>query len=183
MTSVVTRTGDDGSTGLYGGARVRKDSLRVSAYGTVDELNAAIGIVLVSKNLPSETLAQLNRLQHLLFHMGADLATPLSSKAKTHRISPEHVTEIEHWITHIESTLAPQTQFILPGGSEEAARIHLARTVCRRAERDVIHLKSCEEVSEHVVVFLNRLSDYLFVLARSINKALGVSDIMVSYDA
>ncbi len=182
MTSVVTRTGDDGKTGLYGGERVSKSSVRVSAYGTVDELNAAIGVVLSSHTLPSAARTQLSRLQHLLFHLGADLATPLLSKAKTHRVAEAHVTELEGWITGIESALPPQTSFILPGGSAESSLIHLARTVCRRAERDVVHLSTLEDVSRHAVIFLNRLSDYLFVLARHVNMTLGIPDAVVQYD-
>lgn len=179
--SIVTKTGDRGETGLYGGKRVPKDSSRIETYGTVDELNAVIGCVLAQHGLTQEMAKQLTHLQHLLFRVGADLATPTDSKAKTQRIEPEHVTEIEKEIIVLESSLAPQQTFILPGGSEAAALLHLARTVCRRAERCLVHLKAQEPVNEQVLIFLNRLSDYLFLLARKANASTDRGDVEVRY--
>ena len=179
--SIVTKTGDHGETGLYGGKRLPKDHPRIEAYGTVDELNAVIGCVLAQTGLTETMATQLTHLQHLLFRVGADLATPMESKAKTQRIEPEHVAELEKEIDALESSLAPQQTFILPGGSEAAALLHLARTVCRRAERCLVHLKAQEPVNEQVLIFLNRLSDYLFLLARKANADTGTGDVEVRY--
>jgi len=188
-----TRTGDDGTTGLFGGGRVSKDHPRVEAYGTVDELNAAIGLAAAcvadvqrSKtttggmaNLATLLLQIFSELQSRLFDIGADLATPEGSKqeAKILRISEEHVAEAEKWIDEIDGGNAPMKSFVLPGGSELAARLHVARTVCRRAERLMIHLNHSEPVSPGAIVYVNRVSDLLFAMARRVNKELGVSDV------
>jgi len=188
-----TRTGDDGTTGLFGGGRVSKDHPRVEAYGTVDELNAAIGLVAAcvtelqrSKTSTGglQTLAALllhifSDLQSRLFDIGADLATPEGSKqeAKILRISEEQVAEAERWIDDIDGGNAPMKSFILPGGSELAARLHLARTICRRAERLMIHLNHSEPVSAGAIIYINRVSDLLFAMARRVNKELGVPDV------
>ncbi|MBI1813102.1 cob(I)yrinic acid a,c-diamide adenosyltransferase [Candidatus Peregrinibacteria bacterium] len=164
--TIVTKTGDKGQTGLFGGKRIPKDYARIHAYGTVDELNAAIGVALAEEGFSRETRANLTRLQHLLFRVGGDLATPLATRAKQDRIGSSHVTEIDVWIFSLEALLPPQTQFILPGGNRRASLLHLARTVCRRAERWVVTLEKQEEINHDVLVFLNRLSDFLFLAAR-----------------
>ena len=179
--SIVTKTGDGGTTGLYGGQRVSKDDLRICAYGEVDELNAALGAVLAIGALSENLCEQLIKIQHLLFRVGGDLATPLSTKEKQDRVGGEHVQQIEEWIIAMESALAPQRSFILPGGSPAASLLHLARTICRRAERSVIALQKKESVNLQVSVLLNRLSDYLFLLARTANHEEGVTDMHVQY--
>lgn len=179
--SIVTRTGDKGTTGLYGGARLPKDHPRVCAYGDIDELNAVLGVVLASAHLSVETRAQLTEVQHLLFRVGSDLATPLEKQAKQERVSAEHIQRIEEWIAQMEGHLPPQKAFILPGGTSAAAHLHHARTVCRRAERSVVALQKNEPANPDVAVFLNRLSDYLFLAARSANHAAGGGDVEVHY--
>jgi cob(I)alamin adenosyltransferase len=179
--SIVTKTGDDGTTGLYGGQRVPKDSARLHAYGTVDELNTILGIVLADEELTDQIRTQLTQVQHLLFRMGGDLATPLDLKSKVDRMGIQHVGQIELWIKEIESSLPPQRRFILPGGTPAAAHLHHARAVCRRAERWMVQLKRGEPINEQAMVFMNRLSDYLFLLARKINAGTGKGDIEVSY--
>jgi cob(I)alamin adenosyltransferase len=154
-----TRSGDDGSTGLFGGGRVSKNDPRVEAYGTVDELNAAIGLA-----------GGLGQLQSVLMEVGSDLATPPGTDtAKVRRIDATDVEKLETWIDEVEQENTPLTAFILPGGCERAARLHLARAICRRAERRVLDIPG----GEQVVVFLNRLSDLLFALAREANREAG----------
>ncbi len=178
--SIVTKTGDKGTSGLFGGQRVSKDSPRLHAYGTVDELNAVIGIIMA--NAPQTPVsAQLLEIQHLLFRVGADLATPLSTKAKVDRIDATHTKKIEEWIDAYEKDLPPQTRFILPGGSPGSAYLHFARTVCRRAERWTVALSKEEAINPGVIIFLNRLSDYLFLLARFVNGKSGRGDVEVEY--
>ena len=179
--SIVTKTGDTGETGLFGGQRLPKDHPRIEAYGTVDELNAVLGIILSFKELPGSIQKRLTEIQHLLFRVGADLATPLSKKEKVDRIGEKHVAGIEVLIQQLETSLPEQTKFILPGGSESASFLHLARTVCRRAERLIVKMKSEEEINEQILILLNRLSDYLFLLARKVNSELGVADVEVEY--
>ena len=175
---IYTKTGDTGETGLFGGGRVRKDSVRVDAYGEVDELNAVLGLARAA-SMPSELEALLHRLQDQLFTVGAVLATPVGTKASEHipRLKPEWVTDMERSIDTFEAELAPMTHFILPGGSPAAAALHFARTVCRRAERRVVAALREGEAQPEVVVFLNRLSDLLFVMARVANHRTGVSDV------
>lgn len=180
-TSIVTRTGDKGTTGLYGGARLPKDHPRVCAYGDVDELNAILGVVLASAHLSVETRAQITEVQHLLFRVGGDLATPLQKESKQERVNAEHVRCIEEWIAQMESNLPPQKAFILPGGTSAAAHLHHARTVCRRAERSVVALQTTEPVNLEVAVLLNRLGDYLFLAARAANHEAGAGDTEVHY--
>lgn len=177
--SIVTRTGDRGLTSLFGGERVSKASARMHACGTVDELNAALGIVLTKKNLPEEMFRQLTQLQHTLFRAGADLGA--RAEKKTERITPKHIQEIERWIDRTEAALPEQTSFILPGGSATSAELHLARTICRRTERWIVALQELEPVSSDLRVFFNRLSDYLFLAARTANAAVGVPDVKVEY--
>lgn len=179
--SIVTKTGDKGTTGLFGGERVPKHSPRIEAYGTVDELNAVIGVVLTCVDLPETLRDHLLQIQHSLFRVGGDLATPLTKKEKEDRVGPEHVTVLEEWINTLESSLPAQRQFILPGGSPAAAHLHLARTVCRRAERRVTLLMNAELINPIVQVYLNRLSDYLFIAAREANRASGAGDVEVKY--
>ncbi len=179
--SIVTKTGDKGTTGLFGGERVAKHSPRLEAYGTVDELNAAFGIVLTSSGLTSSLRARLTSIQHMLFRVGGDLATPLQKKEKRERIGVADVRDLEEWITALESSLPPQRQFILPGGCPAAAHLHFARTVCRRAERRVTALATIEEINPQVQIYLNRLSDYLFVAAREANQKTGTGDVEVQY--
>jgi len=175
---IYTKTGDTGETGLFGGGRVRKDSVRVDAYGEVDELNAVLGLARASR-MPTELDALLHRLQDQLFTVGAVLATPVGTKASEHipRLKPEWVTDMEHAIDTFEAEMPPMTHFILPGGSPAAAALHFARTVCRRAERRVVAALREGEAQSEVVVFLNRLSDLLFVMARVANHRAGVPDV------
>ncbi len=182
MASVIyTKTGDDGSTGLFGGQRVSKADLRVEAYGTVDELNAILGIARThSRTAEFETV--LAGFQNTLFTLGSDLATPETNTQKgkitVPRVTTEHVVPIEAMIDAWEAELPSLTQFILPGGSPLAASLHHARTVCRRAERCCVDLATDEIINPEVVRYLNRLSDALFVLARLANYRQGLSDIV-----
>lgn len=174
---IYTKTGDSGETGLLGGARVRKDDLRVEAYGTVDELNAALGCVSALSPLP-EIATLLTRLQEILFELGAELATATTAKAPPAPIGDGLIHELEQAIDTLESGLDPLRSFILPGGSQVAAALHLARTVCRRAERRLVAMFAEEAASRPApLVLLNRLSDLLFVMARYANHAEGISDI------
>ncbi len=179
--SIVTKTGDKGTTGLFGGARLPKHAPRIEAYGTVDELNAAIGVAIACPDLPADIRGNLTTVQHALFRVGGDLATPLSKKEKEDRVGPEHVQLLEQWITALEASLPAQQKFILPGGSPAAAHLHFSRTVCRRAERRVTALAAAEEINPQVQVYLNRLSDYLFIAAREANRAAGAGDCEVQY--
>lgn len=177
ITKVYTRTGDDGTTGLGGGQRVPKTCPRVVAYGTVDELNACIGTVLSAESV-AELVEPLRRIQNELFHLGAELCTPERDAARPAgpRIEQRHIEGLEHTIDTLSERLEPLANFILPGGTPAAAQMHVARTVCRRAERDVLVLRESEPLGECVVPYLNRLSDTLFVMARFQNKAAGVED-------
>lgn len=178
-----TKSGDDGTTGLFSGQRVGKDHPRVVAYGTVDELNAAIGLAAVACGeqdaLHQRLLAMFRELQSRLFDIGADLATPEEGKNadRIARVSDEQVARIEQWIDEIDAGNEPLSQFILPGGTELAARLHVARTICRRAERDIVHLSRSETIGDNVLKYFNRLSDLLFAMARCANKQAGVNDV------
>jgi cob(I)alamin adenosyltransferase len=179
ITKVYTKTGDDGTTGLGGGQRVPKDSPRIEAYGTVDELASAIGVALAAGLDP--TLAQaLSGIQNELFHLGSDLCILEEDKARrpVPRIEKRHVDALEKLMDRLSADLAPLENFILPGGSDGAALLHVARTVCRRAERRVVALARQEPVGPWTVRYLNRLSDALFVMARWENKKRGVSDVL-----
>jgi cob(I)alamin adenosyltransferase len=175
---IYTKTGDAGETGLFGGGRVGKDSLRVEAYGEVDELNATLGLVRTMAP-PGDLDALLQRLQDQLFTVGAVLATPSGTKASSYipTLKAEWVTDMEKAIDTFESELSPMTHFILPGGSQAAAALHLARTVCRRSERRVVAALHAGEASAEAVTYLNRLSDLLFVLARVANRRAGIEDV------
>jgi len=175
-----TRTGDDGSTALFGGQRVAKDALRVQAYGTVDELNSFVGLCAVAAE--GQRQERLLAIQARLFEIGADLATPRSGDddpgpGHIPRITETHVAELEAWIDEASDGLPEMKNFILPGGTELAARLHVARTVCRRAERVVYTLAQEAPVGELIVKYLNRLSDLLFAMARHANHDAAVADV------
>jgi cob(I)alamin adenosyltransferase len=169
LSRIYTKTGDQGDTGLGDGSRVPKDHPRVTAYGTVDELNALLGIF-VTQLTPGPTLDLIRSVQNDLFDVGADLCVPIKDDEKALRVRPEQATRLEKAIDPMNERLQPLKSFILPGGTTAAAWCHLARTVCRRAERDVVTLARSETVNPQVIVYLNRLSDLLFVLARICNN-------------
>ncbi len=173
---IYTRTGDAGRTGLYGGGRVNKDDVRIEAYGTVDELNAALGIVRTAE-IPADVDHVLRAVQNELFAVGAELATPQPEDHGTRFVDPGVIKQIEKLIDRFEDELPPLTEFILPAGCQAAAALHLARCICRRAERRVVTLSSQNaSVSSRVVEYLNRLGDLLFVLARVVNARQKVAD-------
>ena len=181
ITRVYTRTGDRGETALVGGARVPKDAARIEAYGTVDELNAALGL---ARAFNVERLEEgeghrwldevLRRLQNELFDLGSELATPEDAVYEgMHRIGDAEVRELEKLIDHCQKELPPLKSFILPGGGRIGAALHQARTICRRAERDILRLSRAEPLAEWPLRYVNRLSDLLFVLSRWVAKRLG----------
>lgn len=176
---VYTRAGDDGSTALAGGARVPKESPRVEAYGAVDELNSAIGVA-VAAGLAPPLAEAFAAIQQALFNLGADLATPGAEGERPPgpRIEARHVERLEGWIDGWNDDLEPLTSFVLPGGSVAAAHLHLARTICRRAERTAVALGRIEAIGPFVVPYLNRLSDLLFVAARLQNQLDGHGDVL-----
>jgi cob(I)alamin adenosyltransferase len=174
MRRIYTKTGDQGETGLFGGGRVPKDHPRVTAYGEVDELNAAVGFATALEPQDFDT-AFLETIQRDLFTIGAELASPDPSKAP--HIGEAQIGMLEHMIDGHEAKLPPLKNFILPGGTPKAAAFHLARTVCRRAERAVVALARQQTISPAIVQYLNRLSDLLFVLARAVNAQAGRSDV------
>jgi cob(I)alamin adenosyltransferase len=182
ITKVYTRTGDKGMTGLVGGARVRKDHVRIATYGTVDELNAVLGLVRTWNGRSEAEAAVVSRLdgmlrqvQNDLFNVGCDLATPAEARWEgMYRVGDADVTRLEEWIDALNDDLPPLREFILPGGGPVGAFFHQARTVCRRAERDVLGLMDAEpDVGDGAMRYLNRLSDWLFVAGRWAAKALG----------
>ena len=172
LSKIYTRTGDKGTTGLGDGSRVDKDSLRVEAYGTVDELSSALGVV-IAADLPDEIRDCLTRIQHELFDLGGELCMP-----GTTLIPDRYVDGLEDNLDGFNEDLPPLKDFILPGGSESAARCHLARTIARRAERRVISLAHNEAVNEASIRYLNRLSDLLFVIARVLARREGGSEVL-----
>lgn len=177
---IYTRTGDAGSTGLFGGGRVPKDHIRVEAYGDVDELNAAIGMARAVEMMPriDEVLVPIQRD---LFAIGALLATPDREKMETQlakaRIDDTRIAELERAVDDAEEELDPLKSFILPGGTPKSAALHVARTVCRRAERHVVRLQHEEDLPPLAVIYLNRLSDLLFTLARLANRRAGAGEV------
>jgi cob(I)alamin adenosyltransferase len=177
LSRIYTRTGDDGTTGLGDGSRVAKDSLRVEAFGTVDELNSAIGVLLATPDLPSGVSASLTEVQHELFDLGGELCIPGHQA-----ISAEHVTRLEKSLDEFNDTLPPLKEFILPGGGPAAAACHLARAIARRAERRVWTLFQAESVSPEVPKYLNRLSDLLFVLARVLARHERGAEVLWRHD-
>ncbi len=173
---IYTKTGDKGETALYGGTRVSKASARVDSYGTIDELNSFIGIA-KSHIVNQEVLKQLGKIQFDLFTVGSEAATPVdkmmlaNGKSRlTLVISETEIVELENWMDEMENSLEPLQFFILPGGGKSATFLHAARTICRRAERSLVFLNESEEVRPELIKYLNRLSDYLFVLARFVSK-------------
>lgn len=190
LSKIATRTGDDGSTGLGDGSRVRKDSARIAAIGDVDELNSQIG-VLLCETLPDDVRAALVAIQHDLFDLGGELAVPGYTL-----VTDAHLARLDDWLAHYNATLPPLKEFILPGGSRAAAHAHVCRTVCRRAERSVVALgasgsegvssdagtPSVAPVADTPRRYVNRLSDLLFVLARVLNRTAGGSDVLWRHD-
>jgi cob(I)alamin adenosyltransferase len=171
LSKITTRTGDAGETGLGDGARVAKDSARIAALGDIDELNSAIGMVL-AEDLPKEVRAALDQVQHDLFDLGGELSIPGHAL-----LGDAQVAALENWLEEWNAPLAPLKEFILPGGSRAAAAAHLARTVCRRAERTLVALGRHEPVGDAARRYLNRLSDLLFVGGRALNRATGHGDV------
>jgi cob(I)alamin adenosyltransferase len=177
---IYTRGGDTGETSLFGGERVRKNAPRVAAYGEVDELNSALGVARAELG-DADLCAKLETIQSSLFDLGGELATPAiadrAARGKAGpRVAERDVLELETWIDQLETELEPLRNFILPGGARAAALLHLGRTVCRRAERAVISLGEREPIEPLLVRYLNRLSDFLFVLARVVNRRAGVAE-------
>jgi cob(I)alamin adenosyltransferase len=177
LTRIYTKTGDEGLTGLGGGRRVPKDSARVRAYGTVDELNSAIGVAL-ALGLSDRLGSELATIQNELFDLGSDLCWPSDDERRERipTVQPHHVEKLERLIDELNETVGPLTNFLLPGGSPGAAQLHLARTICRRAEREAITLSRAEPIGELVLPYLNRLSDALFVMARYENHERGAEE-------
>jgi cob(I)alamin adenosyltransferase len=171
---IYTRTGDHGETSLFGGARVAKNDARIEAYGTVDELSSHLGVARAS-GVPAEVDAVAEQVQRDLFDIGAHLASPGTSRFPG--VDPRRIAELETAIDAMERELAPLTNFILPGGTLAAAQLHVARTVCRRAERLVVALHDETPATLSTIAYLNRLSDYLFVAARFANKRAAVPDV------
>jgi cob(I)alamin adenosyltransferase len=173
---IYTRRGDDGTTSLGGGQRVTKDSPRVRAYGTVDELNSVLGLARAG-GLAPRLDAMLAVIQHELFAAGSNLCFLEPDKAahQIHELEPGQVEQLEHWIDELTEAMDPLANFILPGGAVGAAHLHVARTVCRRAEREVLSLSRTEPIGARVVEYLNRLSDLLFTMARYENHERGIT--------
>ena len=172
LSRIVTRTGDAGTTGLADGSRVAKDSARIEAIGAVDELNASLG-VLLTEPLPQDLVASLVDVQHDLFDLGGELSIPGHVA-----MNDAQVTRLEALVEHHNADLAPLKEFVLPGGTRAAAFAHVSRTVCRRAERALVHLAATEPVSDAARKYVNRLSDLLFVLARALNNAAKQPDVL-----
>ena len=176
LSKIVTRTGDAGTTGLGDGSRVAKDSARIAAIGEVDELNSTIGLLL-TESLPAPIVACLTNAQHDLFDLGGELSVP-----GYEAVTDAHVSRLEEAVEAFNADLEPLKEFILPGGTRAAALAHVARTVCRRAERALVHLAASAPVSEPARRYLNRLSDLLFVFARALNRAAGRPDVLWKRD-
>lgn len=177
LSRIYTRTGDDGTTGLGDGSRVGKDSARVNAYGTVDEANSAIGVVLAAPSVPEDVRALLTTVQHQLFDLGGELCIPGHAA-----IFDADIERLEQHLDAFNDPLPPLKDFILPGGGEAAARCHIARTVVRRAEREAVALSRLEPVRPEAVRYLNRLSDLLFVLARVLARASGHGEVLWNHE-
>jgi len=173
---IYTRTGDDGSTGLYGGGRVAKCDPRIEAIGAVDELNAQLGMARAIGS-PEQFDSIIAVLQNQMFDLGAELATPDPESCGTDYLQDADIAQVEQWIDKFESTLAPLQTFILPGGTPAAAALHLARCICRRAEREIVALSAISAIRPTALQYINRVGDFLFVLARSANAASNQLDI------
>ena len=167
LTKIYTRGGDKGQTSLGDGSRVPKTDLRIAAYGTVDELNSLLGLALEAPDLPAEFRPWLEQVQNDLFDVGADLSVPVGDERERLRVRQEQVDRLEALCDQVNEGLAPLKSFVLPGGGEAAARLHVARAVCRRAERDAVALAAAADASPVALAYLNRLSDLLFILARA----------------
>ena len=176
LTKIATRTGDDGTTGLGDGSRTRKNSPRVTAIGGIDELNSMLGL-LATESLPADVEPVVAAIQHDLFDLGGELSIPGFEKLR-----PTRLAQLDAWVDGFNKSLPALAEFILPGGSRPAALAHVARTICRRAERDVVALASLEFVRPLCQQYLNRLSDLLFVLARVLNRAAGGRDVLWEKD-
>lgn len=172
---IYTKKGDSGETSLFGGERVSKSAERIEAYGNVDELNSFVGLA-SSYDLSDKGEEYIQKVQELLFILGADLATPPSSKTRIDRIKEKDIRFLEDAIDEMEENLEPLKSFILPGGSQPGATLHVARTVCRRAERATVGCQQVDDISDNCIKFLNRLSDFFFVIARYENKKAGIRE-------
>ncbi|MBU6487047.1 MAG: cob(I)yrinic acid a,c-diamide adenosyltransferase [Burkholderiales bacterium] len=172
LSKIATRTGDDGTTGLGDGSRVRKDDARIAAMGEVDELNSNLG-VLLTEPLPEDVRDALTAIQHDLFDLGGEICIPGHVV-----IGDAHLARLDGWLAHYNATLPPLKEFILPGGSRAAALAHVCRTVCRRAERAIVTLGRAQSLADAPRRYVNRLSDLLFVLARVLNRADGGADVL-----
>lgn len=177
MVKIYTKTGDSGTTSLFGGKRLTKDDTRVEAYGTVDELNSLLGIIL-AENPQADVIKKVTRVQKELFVLGSDLSAPYDIKVKVPRISKTYITRLEKEIDRMEQNLPKLKNFILPGGSLIGSKLHLARGVARRAERATASLSSKEKINRNAQIYINRLSDWLFVLARNVNKLEKKSEVI-----
>ena len=176
LSKIYTRTGDDGTTGLGDGSRIAKDDARIEAMGAVDELNSALGLIR-SETLPDDIAAALSEIQHNLFDLGGELSIP-----GYQLVTSEAIAGLEKELDRLNAELDPLKEFILPGGTRAAAWCHLARSICRRAERRVVSLAAQTELTGIPRQYLNRLSDYLFVLSRYLNKAAGEQDVLWNRD-
>lgn len=184
MPKIYTRTGDSGETALFGGGRVAKDHQRMQTCGAVDEMNALLGLAR-SFDCGDTVDTYLGNIQNRLFVLGAELATASGDVGKLKKISAENITQIETWIDSLEATLPPLKNFIIPGGREghsAAAGLQLARTVCRRAERELVTLSREANINEFILKYINRLSDFLFVAARAVNHQNDIEEQTVEYD-
>ncbi len=174
---IYTKGGDSGTTSLFGGRRVDKDSARIEAYGNVDELNSLVGIIL-AEFPPFKISKKLIRLQHELFVLGSDLATPLDIKTKIPRISKTYISKLEKEIDTWQKELPELKKFILPGGGKVGSKLHLGRTVARRAERSIAALARLEKINGKTLIYINRLSDWFFVMARYINRLEKIKEVI-----
>lgn len=178
--NLYTRTGDAGQTSLIGGVRISKSHARLEAYGTLDEFSATIGSVLATPECIGEVRQHLLSIQNMLFNLGCYLATPADedgAPTTVNGLTEDHILQLEGWIDSLDAEVPPVRAFILPGGTDASARSHVARTVCRRAERRILTLAADEYVDPNLLSYINRLSDYLFVLARWFNFKAGVEEI------
>ncbi len=178
---IYTKTGDEGETGLFGGPRVRKDAARIEAIGVVDELSAVLGVARAS-GLPRDIATIIFRVQNQLFDLGAELATPVAKASGPQNITERQIEWLERTIDQHEAALPPLKEFILPGGTVAASHLQLARSICRRAERRVVTLSAEAAIGLEIIIYLNRLSDLLFVLARHVNQTSGEADVVWEKD-
>lgn len=176
--SLSTTGGDKGKTSLFGGQRVSKADYRLHAYGTIDELNAVLGLVLAESDVPEALHEQLHQVQKDLFCLGADLATPLTKEGgRIVRMEEADTRRLEQWGVALEGDLPALQKFVLPSGCRAGALLHHARTICRRAERWMVHLHEEEAINDNALIYVNRLSDYLFLLSRTVNKAVNTPEV------